>query len=105
MLDPNKLDISKSFNDEFSGMIKKSITIDQLYSVRDKLISKIKMNLTANEKEFLLSVKSGEPDWKKLGIGDFSHLPGVQWKLYNLNKMSKTKKAEAYNKLKEVLFS
>jgi len=103
MLDPNKLDISRSFNNEFSGMIKKDITIDQLYSARDKLISKIKMNLTSNEKEFLLSVKSGEPNWKKLGIGDYSHLPGVQWKLHNLNKMNKTKKSEAYNKLAEVL--
>ena len=85
-------------------MIEKEIAIDQLYSAREELIDRLNRDLTADEKEFLLSVKSGAPDWEKSGIGDFSYLPGVQWKLKNINKMSKEKKQAAYTKLEGLLF-
>ncbi len=103
MLDPNKLDISKPFKNEFSGMVNKDITIDQLYSTREKLVNTINRKINPKEREFLLSVKRGNPDWDKLELGDFSHLPGVRWKLQNIQKMSKTKKIKAYNKLEKVL--
>lgn len=104
MLDPAPSDIQKPFQNEFAGMIEKEIAIDQLYSAREELIDRLNRDLTADEKEFLLSVKSGAPDWEKSGIGDFSYLPGVQWKLKNINKMSKEKKQAAYTKLEGLLF-
>ncbi len=103
MLNPNKLDISKPYNNEFKGMVNKDITIDQLYSAREKLVKTITSNINPNEKEFLLSVKKGEPDWDKLEIGNFLHLPGVQWKLQNIKKISKEKKLKAYKKLEKIL--
>jgi hypothetical protein len=54
-------------------------------------------------KEFLLSVKRGEPQWEKLGIGDFSHLPGIKWKILNINKMTGKKRAETYSRLETIL--
>lgn len=49
------------------------------------------------------TVKRGEPEWEKLGIGDFSHLPGVKWKILNINKMGKGKRVDAYKRLERIL--
>jgi len=47
--------------------------------------------------------KSGTPDWSLLPIEGIEHLPGVQWKLQNINKISAEKKNEQISRLKSVL--
>jgi hypothetical protein len=103
LLHPNKIDISLVFERDFIGMVGENISLDLLYETREQLIKSIKMTLTDDEKIFLLSVKKGEPEWQKLGIGDFSHFPGVKWKILNIKKMNKHKRIEAYNKLEKIL--
>ena len=103
LLNPNKIDIRMIFEREFRGMVRENIEIEHLYEAREQLIKEVSRMLSDNEKEFLLSVKKGEPEWEKLGIGDFSHLPGVKWKILNIKKMKKTKRVEAYKKLERIL--
>jgi predicted nucleotidyltransferase component of viral defense system len=103
LLAPNKIDFSQIYEGEFKGMVKEIISLGELTEVREQLISTIKNELTNEEKKFLLSVKRGEPEWEKLGIGDFSHLPGVKWKILNINKMGKGKRVDAYKKLERIL--
>jgi len=103
LLAPNNIDISQIYEGEFKGMINETISLEKLMEIKQKLITTIKNELTNEEKEFLLSVKAGEPAWEKLGIGDFSHLPGVQWKILNINRMGKGKRKDAYNKLERIL--
>jgi hypothetical protein len=84
-------------------MVGENISLDLLYETREQLIKRIKRALTDDEKKILLSVKRGEPEWQKLGIGNFSHFPGVKWKILNIKKMNKRKRIEAYKKLEKVL--
>lgn len=103
LLHPNKIDIKLVFERDFIGMVGENISLDLLYETREQLIKSIRSTLTDDEKNFLLSVKRGEPEWHKLGIGDFSHFPGVKWKILNIKKMNKRKRIEAYKKLEKVL--
>jgi predicted nucleotidyltransferase component of viral defense system len=102
LLEPNRIDFKKTYENEFIGMVRESISIDQLYEVREQLINEIRNGIKPAEKEFLLSVKRGEPQWEKLGIGDFSHLPGTKWKLLNINKMTDKKRRETYSRLETI---
>ena len=59
--------------------------------------------LTAAEREFLLSIKRLEPKWELLGLPGVEHLPGPQWKLYNLRKMDAAKRRAAEEQLRQRL--
>ena len=62
--------------------------------------------MTENEKQFLLSYKSKNPDWNLLemqNIDIIANLPSVLWKMINLKKMPTQKHQEAYDKLKNVI--
>jgi hypothetical protein len=84
-------------------MVKEDISLTELYETRERLINEIKTGMTSGEKEFLLSIKRGDPQWENLGIGDFSHLPGIKWKLINIKKMSVKKKIKTYSRLEAIL--
>ncbi len=103
LLNPNKIDFSLTFNREFIGMVKENIDLDRLCEIREQLILRLREDLTGDEKEFLLSVKRGDPEWEKLGLGDFSHLPGVKWKILNIKRMDKNKRLAATKKLEKTL--
>lgn len=59
--------------------------------------------LTADERKFLVSVKSGAPDWALLPIPGIDRLPAIQWKLTNISRMDPSKRAEMLAKLKAKL--
>jgi len=59
--------------------------------------------LPFTDKEFFLSFKSGNPDWKLLGIEVAEKLSAVQWKLINIRKMPDKKRAQALQELKNAL--
>ena len=42
--------------------------------------------LTCDQKNFLLSLLRAEPDWSLLRCPHVSELPGIRWKLINLQK-------------------
>ena len=103
MLNPTLHDITNTYNTEFSGMCNNNISLDELLDVRVKLIADVNSNLLLNEKEFLLSIKQGEPNWDLMPIEHLKDLPALKWKIINVQKMSKTKKDLMINKLKETL--
>jgi tRNA G46 methylase TrmB len=45
--------------------------------------------LDPKEREFLLSLARNEPNWALLGIEHLEQLPGVRWKLVNLEQLAK----------------
>jgi predicted nucleotidyltransferase component of viral defense system len=103
LLDPKFQNIDHIFNNEFRGMTRNPVKLQDLLDVREKLIKQIHLDLTNDERHFILSVKERRPDWGLLGIHGIEGLPAVQWKLQNLMRMDQKKHVEAFYKLKQCL--
>jgi predicted nucleotidyltransferase component of viral defense system len=103
LLDPNLIDLQEYFQLDFSGMVFGEVTLEDLEETRKQLIYEIRRLLTREDKDFLLSVKRGEPDWDFLGFPHVRELPAVKWKLHNLSRMAKGKRLQAIEKLEAVL--
>ena len=84
-------------------MTSTSVTHEELKDIRAHLTRLLLNSFTEDERMFLIRLKSGTPDWSLLPIDGIDRLPGVQWKLQNINKISDDKKRDQLNKLKRVL--
>jgi len=105
MLNPNLLEIERIFASEFSGMTMQEVTLKELTNARQQLISDIRNKLTDNEKSFLLSIKTGAPQWDLLPFENLEQLPALKWKLMNIQRMDDIKRESAVRKLKDALVS
>lgn len=103
LIDPNRKDIRSVYENEFSGMAAVPARYEDLIEAREVLISTLKSNLSLAERQFLLSLKKGEPRWELLGIEGVENLPAIQWKLVNVRKMEKKKREVALENLKKKL--
>ena len=68
-----------------------------------ELIKILHQKLTQKHKAFLLGCKTGNTDWSLLPFENIDQLPSVKWKILNLEKMDKVKRAEAFEKLEKSL--
>jgi predicted nucleotidyltransferase component of viral defense system len=96
-------EFENTFQNEFSGMTAIPTTHKELKDIRAYLPKLLLSSFTENERIFLIQLKSGNPDWSLLPINGINSLPGIQWKLQNINKIPEEKKKEQFNKLKQVL--
>ncbi len=103
LLCPNLLPLQPVFDQQFQGMSLQAVTVDELDEARARMIQEIRRQLTEKHKAFLLSFKSGDPDWSLLEHTAASELPAVQWKLRNIRKMTPARRAQALEKLEGVL--
>jgi hypothetical protein len=83
-------DMSLAFENEFTGLTRDPITLAELKEVRRELKKKLPVALTANQRQFLLGLVRGEPDWQLMQCPHLSELPPVRWKLQNLGKLKKS---------------
>ena len=100
LLQPNLIDISHVFEEQFVGMTTEPVELKLLTDTREELIKLLHQKLTAGHKAFLLGFKRGDPDWGILPFENIDQLPSVRWKMLNLEKMDKSKRSEALEKLK-----
>jgi predicted nucleotidyltransferase component of viral defense system len=103
LLQPNRLPLESTFDREFLGMSRISVTCDELVAVRDRLVDSLALELSTDERLFLLSFKELQPNWSLLGLTGVQLLPAVQWKLQNLAQMPQQKHLLALRKLRQVL--
>lgn len=101
LLSPNRLDVEEIYHKEFVGMTTESVSYEELCNTREQLISIIQNTLLPNEKEFLISLKKGEPKWESIPIEGIKKLPAIQWKLINIRKMSINDRKKALLKLEK----
>lgn len=99
----SKQEFENTFQNEFSGMTAMPTEHEELKDIRAHLPQLLLSSFTENERMFLIQLKSGNPDWSLLPIDGIKNLPGIQWKLHNINKIPEEKKKEQLNKLKQVL--
>lgn len=107
LLNPILKDIEEVYHKAFSGMTVDPVSYEMLLDVRKKYITQIQEALTENEKEFLISVKMGEPDWTLMRHENINKLPALQWKLKNiriLKSKNPKKHEELLSKLKNILY-
>ncbi|MBI9071211.1 MAG: nucleotidyl transferase AbiEii/AbiGii toxin family protein [Melioribacteraceae bacterium] len=101
LLAPNlKTDIKKIYEKEFIGMTEKKVGLKELTDTFELLVNTINDSITDDEKKFLLSFKSKNPNWILLGLEEIENMPSVKWKLMNLERMDEKRHQEAYKKLK-----
>jgi predicted nucleotidyltransferase component of viral defense system len=103
VVSPNRKDLANHYDREFKYMVSNPTSLEALYEARESLINCIGSKLTPEEKKFLLTMKSGDPNWSLLGVPKAKDLPGVQWKLKNIKKMDETKRKLQYSKLEKAL--
>ena len=83
-------DMSSAFENEFAGMARNPITLAELERVRRQLKKELPAALTPNQRQFLLNLVAGEPDWRLMKCPHLSELPAIRWKLQNLAKLKKS---------------
>lgn len=103
LLAPHRVDIKDIFDKEFASMTEQTVTLAALEESRENLILQIGNMLNEQDKQFLLDLKSGKPDWENFYYPEAEHLPAVMWKRHNLQKMSSQKQKSALSKLESVL--
>lgn len=89
---PNLLDQRDVYQREFVGMVEHPVNYEELESARLTLISTILNNLTTVDKNFLISINNGKPEWELINLAHVQDLPGVKWKLINIQKMDASKR-------------
>ncbi len=80
-------DMTTAFENEFQGMTRNPATLAELQKARAKLRRDLSSKITANQKEFLIGLVSGEPDWRLMKCLHLSQLPAIQWKIQNLARL------------------
>ena len=103
LLNPNLLPIQASFDSDFNGMTTLNVTVDDLLEARLKLTEDLRANFKQKDKDFLISVSKGDPNWDLSYDLEFQNKPSVKWKMFNISKMSEHKKQEQTAMLEKVL--
>ena len=103
LLDPGLVDIRPVFETEFQGMTLEEVGCEDLEKTREQLVAMIADGLTVAEKQFIVSVKEGTPQWELIGVEGIENLPAVRWKLLNIGRMSQSKHKKAVRKLRDYL--
>lgn len=84
LLDPGLSDLARGFEQEFDGMTREPVLLDDLVAARSRLIGDIRQNLDAAAIGFLRGLHEGTPDFAVIGFSDAAQLPAVRWKLQNV---------------------
>ena len=87
LLNPNLIDLDQPYAQQFEGMTKTPIALDELLKSREQLIADIQSRIDKNTKRFLLSLHDGAPEFDVINRPQAADLPAVQWKLLNLRKL------------------
>lgn len=89
LLAPRAKPLRDAFEREFAGMAREPISVEVLEETQATLPGLLRSSLSLNERQFLLSIKRGEPDWSLLPIPHLSELPALRWKLANIETLKR----------------
>jgi predicted nucleotidyltransferase component of viral defense system len=99
ILSPRFIDQRSIFKSHFSGMTDEPFTYETFEEVRMQIQAKILTTFNIDDKEFLLSFLSGDPDWHDKA---WEHFPGIRWKLLNINKLKSANPTKHFQQLHEM---
>jgi hypothetical protein len=87
LIAPHRLDIARTFTQEFAGMPIEPVALEALLETRERLIADVQSRLIGQAAEFVLSVHDGTPNFALIGLDAAAALPAVRWKLLNLEQL------------------
>jgi hypothetical protein len=90
VLFPSLRDVRRDYERNFKGMTTEPVELAELLAARERMVHELHQGLDADERRFLLSLVAGRPEWPLLGVAHLEHLPGIRWKLHNLERLQKT---------------
>lgn len=105
LLAPISRDISPLYRKEFEGLAFEPVELEQLQEVLPRLVQTIHAALNGDDRRFLIALKLGTQDWKEFPLPEVERLPAIQWKMFNLARMSPAKRRQTTDKLEKVLRS
>jgi hypothetical protein len=88
------IDLSNSFENEFAGMERVPVTLEELEAARKRLRRELLASLTADHKRFLLGLVEGAPPWEVMRCRHLAELPAIQWKPQNLARLKRSNAAK-----------
>jgi hypothetical protein len=106
VLSPREKDIAQTYANEFADMTAEPVELGALLDARTKLVQAIRGALLPRHIQFLRSIKNLAPDWALVPHPQVRELPGVRWRLLNLERFRREQPeryAEARAKLENVL--
>jgi len=102
VLSPSLRDISGDYDNTFRGMTAEPVELEALLSARKRMVAELQAGLDTNERKFLLSLARNEPTWALLGIEHLAQLPGIRWKLRNLEQLATTNPKKLKSQAREL---
>jgi predicted nucleotidyltransferase component of viral defense system len=90
VLFPSLRDVRQDYERNFNGMTTEPVELAELLAARERMVHELQQSLDADERRFLLSLVANQPEWPLLGLAHLEHLPGIRWKLHNLERLRKT---------------
>jgi predicted nucleotidyltransferase component of viral defense system len=88
-------DMRMVFENEFQGMTRDPVSLEQLERARNRLRKELMEKLTGEHRRFLFSVLECAPEWDLIQVAHLKDLPAVRWKIQNLQKL-KTSNARKF---------
>lgn len=88
VLFPREQDITEVYESSFVGMTAEEVGLRELLEARARLMYELPRALTANQRQFLISLANAEPAWDLLDVPHARELPAIRWRLQNLEKLS-----------------
>lgn len=105
VINPRLKALDDVYRQEFVGMARADIPLQQLEGARHELLTRLGQLMTDEDVRFLLSFKQGAPDWALLPLQGVDRLPAVRWKLANIQKMGADKHRQSLVLLEQALGS
>lgn len=78
-----------------------AVSLEELNAIPKLMVTALKAQFTQRDCDFLMSFKSGQPDWSLAPEDYIQHLPAVKWQLQNIGRIPKDKHIQALAKLAE----
>jgi hypothetical protein len=88
------LDLAVPYQSEFQGMTREEVSLAELLAIRERLRVELAGALTEVQKQFLIGLAAGEPDWRLMACQHLSEMPAIRWRLENLKKLKKQNSAK-----------
>lgn len=86
LIDPRRRDQRATFGSQFEGMPFEPFSYDDHETTLNRLVADLHAALTDDDRAFLLSFETGEPDWSRYPVAAITDLPAPQYKLANVRK-------------------